>query len=64
MMKQISYPMHTIGLPKNYLSLLGLEMEGRLNVKINDTAYAPMQFNLRRRAITFYPIAEAETQTK
>ena len=41
-----------------------LEMEGRLHVKINDTAYAPMQFNLRRRAITFYPIAEAETQTK
>lgn len=24
-MKQISYPMHTIGLPKNQLSLMGLE---------------------------------------
>jgi hypothetical protein len=25
MMKQISYPMHMIGLPKNQLSILGLE---------------------------------------
>ena len=25
MMRQISFPMHTIGLPKNHLSLLGLE---------------------------------------
>lgn len=26
MMNQISYPMHTIGLPKNQLSIMGLEL--------------------------------------
>lgn len=34
-----------------------VELEGRLNIKINDTIYHPYHFNLRNKAILFYQIA-------
>lgn len=39
-------------------------MEGRLNIKINDTSYNPAFFNLRKRGIFFYSINESEGQAR
>lgn len=38
--------------------------EGRLNVKTNEVSYTSMSYNLRRRAIFFYPLVEVERQEK
>lgn len=39
-----------------------VELEGRLNVKINDTAYTAKFFNLRKRALLLYSMVEPEFQ--
>lgn len=41
-----------------------VELEGRLNAKLNETAYTPMHFNLRRRGLFLYSAAEPDRQDK
>lgn len=39
-------------------------LEGKLNVKVTEVGYTPMTFNLRKKALLFYPLNEPERHSQ